>query len=157
MEKLEHGGFRIIGTKLTTNNHEAMNDKTIEAAWGNFMSNALYNEIPGKISNEIYGLYCNFDAEFTSDSMNKNYDLIIGCKVSNDTVAPAGMVEIDVPVARYARYDAKWAMPDAVISVWEQIWGDSALPKNYTFDYEVYGEKAQNGDQSEAEVFVGIN
>jgi predicted transcriptional regulator YdeE len=48
-------------------------------------------------------------------------------------------------------------MPDAVISVWEQIWGDSTLPKNYTFDYEVYGEKAQNGDQSEAEVFVGIN
>lgn len=157
MEKIIHWGFRIVGTRITTNNQEAMVEKTIEAAWGNFMKNALYNEISWKISNEIFWLYCHFEKDFTNDSMNKNYDLVIGCKVSNDMVAPEWMVAIDVPEASYMRYEAKWAMPDAVIHTWEKIWTNPNLQKNYTFDYEVYWEKAQNWDQSEAEVFVGVD
>jgi predicted transcriptional regulator YdeE len=46
-------------------------------------------------------------------------------------------------------------MPDAVLSVWASVWG-TALPRAYTFDYEVYDERFTRKVNPEVDVYIAI-
>ncbi len=46
-------------------------------------------------------------------------------------------------------------MPNAVINTWLDIWNrNEELSRKYTYDFEVYGEKSQNGENSEVEIYI---
>ena len=46
-------------------------------------------------------------------------------------------------------------MPNAVVTTWVDIWQkDKELDRKYSYDFEVYGEKSQNGENSEVEIFI---
>jgi len=46
-------------------------------------------------------------------------------------------------------------MPEAVAKTWTTIWErDKELNRKYTYDFEVYGEKSQNGENSEVEIYI---
>lgn len=48
-------------------------------------------------------------------------------------------------------------MPDAVIGIWKEIWvKDKELNREYSTDFEVYGEKSLNGENSEIEIYIGV-
>lgn len=47
-------------------------------------------------------------------------------------------------------------MEGAVINTWFKIW-DTDLNRTYKTDFEVYGEKAQNPNDAEVEIFVGVH
>jgi len=46
-------------------------------------------------------------------------------------------------------------MPKAIVEAWIDIWEkDKELSRKYTYDFEVYGEKSQNGENSEVEIYI---
>jgi predicted transcriptional regulator YdeE len=48
-------------------------------------------------------------------------------------------------------------MPKAVVETWQEIWSsDKSLNRKYTYDFEVYGEKSQNGLNSEVEIYIAM-
>jgi len=48
-------------------------------------------------------------------------------------------------------------MPNAVVATWQEIWSNNiALYRTYHADFEVYGEKSQQGENSEVEIYIGV-
>lgn len=48
-------------------------------------------------------------------------------------------------------------MPDAVVSTWMDIWKrDKELNRSYTYDLEVYGERSQNKENPEVDIFIAV-
>lgn len=46
-------------------------------------------------------------------------------------------------------------MPNAVVNTWREIWKkDKELDRKYSYDFEVYTEKSQNGENSEVEIYI---
>ena len=47
-------------------------------------------------------------------------------------------------------------MKGVIVQEWMKIW-ESNLDRTYQSDYEVYGAKAQNPQDAEVDIFVGVN
>jgi predicted transcriptional regulator YdeE len=46
-------------------------------------------------------------------------------------------------------------MPKSVLDTWANIWEhDKELNRKYSYDFEVYGDKSQNGENSEVEIYI---
>ena len=156
MEVIQRAGFKIAGLKITTSNSQAMDEWSIGMAWNDFFAKNIFEKIPNKIDDRIYWVYLNFEDGFSGDSLNKKYDLIIGCKVSDFDGLPKWLSGWEVPEQNYAKFVAVGNLPWAVIKVWEKIWS-SDIGKNYTTDFEVYSEKSQKWKNSEVDIYVWVN
>ena len=57
---------------------------------------------------------------------------------------------------KYQKFTAKGDLTKgAVVQEWSKIW-NSDLERTYTADFEVYGEKSQNPENAEVEIYVAI-
>lgn len=67
------------------------------------------------------------------------------------------MIGREFPVEKFQKFTAKGEMPTAVLQTLQAIWEqDTTIHRAYHYDFEVYGEKSQNGDQSEVDIFVSL-
>lgn len=156
METIRWEKMKIAGLKIRTSNKNAMENQTIAAAWNDFFEQEIFLQIEQRLDQNIYWVYANFDEWFSSDSLNKEYDLFIGCKVPDDFEAFDNIEILEIPEQNYQVFTAKWKLPDAVIQQWEKIW-KSGVSKNFSYDIEVYGDKSQLWDQSEVDILIGVN
>ena len=109
-------------------------------------------KIPNAISEEIIAIYTDYESDYQG-----SYIAIIGKKVSSLGDIPKGMIGREFPVEKFQKFTAKGEMPTAVLQTWQAIWKqDMTLHRAYHYDFEVYGEKSQNGDQSEVDIFVSL-
>jgi predicted transcriptional regulator YdeE len=68
---------------------------------------------------------------------------------------PEGLIGREFVGENFIKYVAKGEMPKAVVETWQKIWSsDKTLNRKYTYDFEVYGEKSQNGLNSEVEIYI---
>jgi len=143
-------GFKIIGisTRTTNANNKAAND--LGKLWGSFFSEDLINKIPNKLSSDIFAIYTDYKSDFTEE-----YTAIIGIPVSNLSDIPEGLIGREFPSETFKIFTAKGEMPMAVGKEWNEIWEkDAILNRKYTYDFEVYGPKSQNGSLSEVEIYL---
>jgi len=85
------------------------------------------------------------------------YTTIIGVPVSTLGEVPSGLIGREFEAGNFQKFLAKGEMPSAVAKTWIDIWQrDKELNRKYSYDFEVYGENSNNGDQSEVEIFVAI-
>jgi len=150
MKQIE--SFKVIGiaVRTTNENNQAMND--ISLLWNKFFSENLIEKIPNKLGSEIYCIYTEYEKDYT-----KPYTTIIGCKVENLNEIPEGMIGKEIEGGKYQEFLAKGDLTKgAVFQEWSKIWSNSDLKRRYTADFEVYGEKAQNQENAEVEIYVGI-
>lgn len=143
--------FKIIGisVRTTNENNKAMND--IPALWDKFLSKNLIEKIPNKLSSEIYCVYTEYEKDYT-----KPYTALLGCKVENLNEIPEGMIGKEFKGGKYQKFIAKGDLTKGVVvQEWSKIW-NSDLERKYTADFEVYGEKAQNPENAEVEIYVAI-
>ena len=115
-----------------------------------FEKEQIYSKIPNKINNDIVAVYFDYDGDY-----NEPFSYMIGCEVTDGTEAPEGLRKVTISKANYRKFLAKGKMPDCIGEVWYKIW-DTKLDRAYTFDFEIYGEKSQNWDNAEVEVFIGV-
>jgi predicted transcriptional regulator YdeE len=143
--------FKVIGISIRTTNENSQASQDIPALWNHFIAQGIIEQIPNKIDNSIYCIYTDYEKDYT-----KPYTTILGCKVENLDIIPHGMVGKVFEGATYKKYTAKGnILQGLVYNEWTKIW-NSSLDRAYTADFEVYGEKAQNPESAEVDIFVAV-
>ena len=151
MEQLEP--FYIIGITIKTTNEDGKCMEDMGQLWGRFFAEGISQSIPNRISDDIYSVFTEYESDY-----RKGYTAVLGHKVATLEAIPDGCVGIQIPGETYQKMHAKGKMPDAVVDKWKEIWEkDDQLNRAYTADFEVYGEKANNGSDSEVDIFLAIN
>jgi len=69
---------------------------------------------------------------------------------------PEGLKGIILPGGKFKKYVANGdPQTGSVYNKWIEIW-NSDLNRAYNADYEVYDERAQNGDDSVVEILISV-
>lgn len=143
-------GFKIIGISVRTTNKDNKAQQDLGQLWGQFYSDNIFEKIPNKLSNEVIAIYTDYKSDFTED-----YTTIIGIPVSSLDEMPNGLIGREFQAENFQKFTAKGEMPNAVASSWIDIWQkDKELNRKYSYDFEVYGEKSQNGENSEVDIYI---
>lgn len=144
--------FNIIGVSIRTTNENEQSGKDIPALWDKFISEGIAEKIPNKINHSIYSVYTDYEKDHT-----KPYTTILGCAVESLDLIPEGMIGKVIETASYEKFIAKGNLNNGiVINEWIKIW-NSDLNRSFTSDFEIYGEKAQNPENAEVDIFIAIN
>ena len=143
--------FNVIGISVRTTNENAQASTDIPALWARFMNEAIAAKIPNKLDQSLYCIYTDYEKDHT-----RPYTTILGCQVSSLAVIPEGMVGVTFEAANYSKFVAKGnILQGMVFNEWTKIW-NSDLPRAYTADFEVYGEKAQNPVDAAVDIFIAL-
>ena len=149
---LKTDSFYVIGIAKRTSNALGKASVDIPALWQKFMSENVIEKIPNKLSEEVFCVYTEYEGDH-----NQPYTTLIGCKVSNLDNLPEGYKGITIAGGNMEKFVTKGdLMQGVIVQQWMKIW-NMDLQRTYQSDYEVYGEKAQNPQDAEVEIFVGVN
>ncbi len=144
--------MKIIGISTVTTNANGQSAEDLGKLWGRFFEENISAKIPNKVSDEIYAVYTDYESNYLG-----KYTTIIGQKVESLDTVPENLMAREFPNENFQKFVAKGEMPNAVVEVWKEIWQkDEQLGRKYTYDYEIYGEKSQNGNESEVEIFIAV-
>lgn len=130
------GGIDIIGIDVVTSNADDKAADDINALWQRFFEDTIGNKIPNRIGDAIYAVYTDYEGDHT-----KPYRFILGLNVSALDDIPKGMVGHSIPAGRYGQFSSIGEQPRSLINTWESIWEMETLPRAFTSDYEVYGQR----------------
>ncbi len=151
MKNLKIPSFSVIGIAMRTTNENGQSSQDIPQLWHNFMSEKIIEKIPHKIDNSIYCIYTEYEKDHT-----KPYTTIIGCKVSTLESIPEGMIGKTCKEENYTKFLAKGNLQQGIVyNEWIKIW-NSGISRTFTTDFEIYGEKAQNPENAEVDIFIAI-
>jgi len=143
-------GFKIIGISIRTTNKNNQAQQDLKKLWGQFFSENIIEKIPNKVSSSIITIYTDYKSDYTDE-----YTTIIGIPVSTLDEIPDRLIGREFQSENFQKIIAKGEMPNAVMNVWLDIWQrDKQLNRKYSYDFEVYGEKSQNGENSEVEIYL---
>ena len=153
MEKIKKTEFKLIGLKLggKTTNDKGQSGIDCGNLWQKFERENFAEGIPGKLSDEIYAVYFDYEGDYT-----KPFSYFIGCKVKNDTQTTQGMTSLIIPAGSFTKVIAKGKMPDCVANSWKDIW-NSEIERTYKYDFEIYDERSKDWSNAEVEIFVSNN
>ena len=143
--------FSVIGISVRTTNENGQAGQDIPALWNQFMAEGIAAQIPNKMDASICCIYTEYEKDHT-----KPYTTILGCKVENLDTIPNNMVGKTFDEATYTKHIAKGnILQGMVFGEWTKIW-NSNLDRAFTADFEVYGERAQNPEDAEVDIFVAV-
>lgn len=153
MKNSKREGFEVIGITVRTSNANGQAAKDIGGLWNKFMSEGLLEKITNKVDNSIYSIYTDYEGDHTQP-----YTTLLGCRVTNLNQIPEGMEAKTFASGNYAKFTAKGDLTkDAIFEAWTKVWEmENELDRAYTADFEVYGEKAQDPTNGEADIFVSV-
>jgi predicted transcriptional regulator YdeE len=152
MNKVEIEEIKLIGLSLKAKTINANGQSSIdcERLWHEFEKGKHAGMIPGKLGDEILGVYHQYEGDST-----KPFSYFIGCKVKMDAKVPQGLESLIIPGGTYHKINVKGKMPDCVINAWKEIWV-SNIPRTYHIDFEVYDERSKDWNNAEVEVYLSI-
>lgn len=144
--------FQLIGLALKTKTTNENGQSAIDCGslWQQFEKGNSEEKIPGKLSNELFAVYHNYEGDHT-----KPFSYFIGCKVKNDTQVPDGLDGLIIPNDVYEKLIAKGKMPDCVADTWKEIWRSNP-PRAHDTDFEVYDEKSKDWNDAEVAIFISV-
>ncbi len=147
---LEIEEFKVIGISVSTINKNRQSQNDIGNLWDKFMGQNLIEQIPNKLTHEIYCIYTDYENDF-----NGRYTTIIGCKVNSFENIPNGLIALTIPTTKYQVYKSIGKLPECVVMTWNNIW-QSNIDRKYIADFDVYGQKAQNPEHAEVDTYVSM-
>lgn len=151
MEKTEVKQFKVAGISVRTTNENGKAAKDIPELWQKFMRENIAANLKNKIDQNIYCVYTDYESDH-----NKPYTTLLGCKVSDDTVATEEIMVKTIEPGKYNIQQVKGNLEQgAVYDAWLEIWNKD-LSRRYTTDFEVYGEKASNPQDAEIDIFIAV-
>jgi predicted transcriptional regulator YdeE len=143
--------FSVIGISVRTTNENGQSGQDIPALWKKFMAEGISGKIPNKIDNSLYCIYTEYEKDHT-----KPYTTILGCLVSSLDVIPEAMIGKTIEKASYEKFTAKGNLQEGIVfKEWMKIWS-ADLNRSFNADFEIYGEKAQNPENAEVDIFIAI-
>jgi predicted transcriptional regulator YdeE len=146
-------GFKIIGISTRTTNKDNQSKEDLGKLWERFFAENIIEKTPNKSSFDVISIYTDYKSDFTDE-----YTAIIGLQVSTLDEIPDGLIGREFISDNFQKFISKGEMPKAVLDSWIDIWQrDEELNRKYSYDFEVYGEKSQNGQNSEVEIYLSVN
>ena len=155
---IEQPEFSIIGIQVRTANAKEMTGQgAIPKQWSKFYTEGIADKIPNKVDSTIYAVYTGYASDRDGE-----YDFVIGMKVSRLSSVPPGMVARKVPKGKYAVVaSAKGPVSQVVPQAWQQVYrlDDTKQlggARAYKADFELYDQRAQNPQDSQVDLYVGV-
>lgn len=143
--------FHVIGISVKTTNEGGQAAKDIPHLWDRFMSEDIVSKIPNKASLDVYGIYTEYEGDFTQP-----YTTMIGCRVTSLDNIPDGLIGLTIEAANYEKVTAKGKLSDDIVfNKWNEIW-QSNMDRAYLADFEIYGEKSIDVDNAEVDIFISV-
>ncbi|KAB1159668.1 AraC family transcriptional regulator [Tenacibaculum aiptasiae] len=151
MNTLKKEAFYVVGISIRTTNENGKAMQDIPALWQRFMKEGVINKLSNRVGDESYAVYTDYEKDHT-----KPYTMILGYEVENLESIPEGMIGKKIEASSYEKFVAKGDLTKtAVVDEWMKIW-NSDINRTYTSDFEVYGSKAQDPTNGEAEIFIAV-
>ncbi len=143
--------FKIIGISVRTTNENQQAVKDIPLLWNKFFAENITSKISGKTADDIYCVYTDYVKDHTQP-----YTTIIGCRVDSLQHVPEGLVGKTIQTTNYMPFTAKGKMADMIVyNEWLKIW-NANIDRAFTADFEVYGQKAQDPENAEVDIFIAL-
>jgi len=144
--------FKLIGLKLKgkTTNLNKQSAKDCGSLWQKFETEKIFNRIKGRLSNEIYAVYYDYEKD-----ENSPFSYFIGCKTDTGYKPPEGLSELMIPAQKYEKFLAKGPMTACISTAWEKIW-DSDVNRKFGFDFEIYDERSHDWNNAEVAILISI-
>jgi predicted transcriptional regulator YdeE len=148
--------FTVIGIEArTTNAKEASADGIIGKQWQEFFADGIPQKIPNRLDQIFYSVY----SDYASDH-NGEYSFLIGAKVKDGTAPPAGLVARHIQAGRYAVITSnRGPFSKVVPAVWQKIFAledQGKLKRAYRTDFEVYDQRAQDPQNGQIDIYIGV-
>ncbi|MEO6230575.1 MAG: GyrI-like domain-containing protein [Ferruginibacter sp.] len=152
MNNVEIDNIHLIGLTLKTKTINTNGQSGIDCGnlWHEFETGKYATTIPGKLSDEIFGVYHQYEGDST-----KPFSYFVGCKVNPGTSVPEGLQSLTIPHGTYHKIIAKGIMPACMTNVWIEIWA-SNIPRTHQIDFEVYDERSKDWNNAEVDVYLSI-
>lgn len=138
--------FAVQGVQVRTSNAaEQMPEQAkIGGLWQQFFS------AHGVPASTVYGVYSGYESDWTGA-----FDVTAGVQAAAGNSAKPNLAEVRIEAGQYIVFQAKGAMPQAVIQAWGQVWQYFAAPRSdwqrcYATDFEQYV------GADEAQVCIGV-
>ena len=116
--------------------------------WQIFETDKVFDLISEKLSNEVFAVYFDYEKDETAP-----FSYFIGCKVPDNIATPNGLETLVIPTQTYTKLTAKGKMTACITDTWKEIW-NSDIKRKFAFDFEVYGERSQNRNDAEVDIFI---
>ena len=150
--KVQVDPFKIIGISTWTTNADGQAVIDLGKLWNRFRAENIVTLIPNRSANDIYAVY----TDYMTDHRGA-YTAIIGCRVKSLDSIPPGLIGREFNGGQYQKFTAKGKMPHVVVRQWQEIWSEEKkLGRKYTTDFEVYGRKSRDPENTEVDIFVAV-
>lgn len=151
MKTIKLEALNIIGISVRTTNESGQAAKDIPLLWSKFFSENVSEKIKNKVSPDIYCIYTDYVKDHTQP-----YTTILGFKVDSLNTIPEGMVGKSVSAANYTPFKAQGKLSDGIVyNEWLKIW-NAPINRAFTADLEIYGQKSQDPENAEVEIFIAL-
>lgn len=151
MQTIQKEELSIVGISTRTSNEKGKAEIDIPKLWHHFMNEQVLDTIPNRVNNTLFALYTDYETDHTGE-----YTVILGCQVKSLDAIPEKFTVKFIPRSNYKKFTAKGNLTkDAVFNTWMEIW-NTDLKRAYTTDLEVYGGKAIDPTNGEADIFVAV-
>ncbi|MGD6834841.1 GyrI-like domain-containing protein [Sutcliffiella halmapala] len=121
--------------------------------WESFYENKVLDSIPNKKESTIIALYTNYESDETG-----TYTYAIGTEVIDNEKTSEGLESFEIADDNYIVFTTrKGPIPEVVIEAWREIWDWSEdRERVFKTDFEVYGEKAIDPQNSQVDIYFSI-
>lgn len=148
--------FTVIGIEARTDNaKESTANGTIPKQWQKFLTEGMLAQIQNKDGPNLYAVY----TDYASDH-NGEYTYVVGAAVKDGTVPPGGMVVKRVPAAQYAVFTTEVGpFAKVVPAEWQTIFKlehEGKLKRAYKTDFEIYDQRAQDPQNAQVDIYIGL-
>ncbi|MBL0911527.1 MAG: AraC family transcriptional regulator [Bacteroidia bacterium] len=152
MKKVQVEPFYVAGLAIRTHNTDGQALKDIQALWGRFFNEQVASKVPGKISDDVYSVYCEYESDHTGA-----YTTLLGVRVNGlPAELPEGFRALAFEGGTYTIYTAKGNIHEGIIGqTWEHIW-NTAQDRRFTADFEVYGPRSADTANAEVDIYIAI-
>jgi predicted transcriptional regulator YdeE len=155
-EKMHIEGFKVIGISTRTKNSDEMVGKgKIKKLWQDFFSGKVKEKVLGKTSEDIVAVYYGYESD-----AHGPYNLLLGFKVNENVQPPDGMTAVNIPPQECGVFTSDHGeVHEIIFKTWKNIWDlteKKEIERKFTYDFELYGERAANPKSAQVEIFISV-
>ena len=148
--------FTVIGIAARTDNaKESTANGIIPRQWQRFFSEGISAKIPNTTGPIFYGIY----SDYASDH-NGEYTYVVGQAVKEGTAAPSGLAVGRIPAGQYAVFTtAIGPFAKVIPDAWQNIFkleDEGKIKRAYKTDFEIYDQRAQNPQNVQIDIYIGL-
>lgn len=140
---------KLAGFCARTSNAAPDMKETIGGLWKQLFETGTFFTLENKVNAYSIGLYSDYENREMGD-----YDITVGCEVSDFSKVPEGMTTKTIPAGNYAKFVIFGDMQEAVGQAWAEIW-QLPLERTFTGDFEEYVSSNETGP-AEIHIYIAV-